>query len=102
GDEVGGRLGRTADAGQLHDALRRQCELEAGLHDRGRDGVVAATGAERRHAAFVVAAVEPEFVPLQSRIRDLRLGDEAHAATSLSSALLTPSTMVAAAIGRPL
>ncbi len=36
-EEIGRRLGRTADARELGDAVRRQIELEARLHDRGAD-----------------------------------------------------------------
>ena len=100
-DEIGRRFRRAADAGQLDDALRRQRELEAGLHDRGRHRVVAAAGAERRHAALVVAAVEAERIPRQAGVRDFRLGDEAHAATPRASSWLTPSTMQEGGIGRP-
>ena len=49
-----------------------------------------------------IAAVQAERVFRKARIRDFRLGDETHAATSLSSAVLTPSTMVPGDIGRPL
>ena len=35
-EEIGRRLGRTADAGQLGDAMRRQFQVEAGAHDRAR------------------------------------------------------------------
>ena len=66
-EEIGRRLGRAADARQLGDAVRRQVQLETGLHDRGADRIVAAAGAERRDRALVVATGEAERVRLQIR-----------------------------------
>ena len=54
-EEIGRRLRRAADAGNLGHAVRLDRQLEAGLDDRGGDRVVAAAGAQRRHRAFVVA-----------------------------------------------
>jgi hypothetical protein len=47
-EEIGRRLRRAADAGELGDAVRRDVELEAGLDDGGRDRVVPAARAQRR------------------------------------------------------
>ena len=42
--------------------MRRQIHLVAGFDDRGRDRVVPATCAQRRHGAFVVTAREAERI----------------------------------------
>ena len=66
-EEIGRRLRRAADAGQLGDAMRRQVELEAGAHDGGADRIVAAAGAQRRDRAFIVAPREAQAVLGQVR-----------------------------------
>ena len=77
-EEIGRRLRRAADAGQLGDAVRLDVELEAGLDDRGGDRVVAAAGAQRRDRAFVVAARVAERVLRQRGMMEFRLGDIGH------------------------
>ena len=53
-DEVGSRLRRAADARELHDILRLERQLPGSLDDRGRDRVVAATGAQGGQRALVL------------------------------------------------
>ncbi len=69
----------------LGHPVRRDVELEAGLDDRGGDRIVAAAGAQRGHAALVVAAGQAELVARRPRVGDLRLGDEGHAASPCAS-----------------
>ena len=78
-EEIGRRLRRAADAGQLGDAVRRQRQLEAGLDDRGADRIVAAAGAQGRDRAFVVAVRIAERVGRQLRVMQPGLGDIGHA-----------------------
>ena len=72
-EEIGRRLGRATDAGQLGDAVRRQIELEAGADDRGADRIMAAAGAQRGDRAFVVAPREAERVLRQFGMMQLGL-----------------------------
>ena len=65
-EEIVGGLGRAADAGNLRHPVRLDRELEAGLDDRGGDGVVAAAGAQRRDLALVVAVGVAERVLRQA------------------------------------
>ena len=51
-EEVVGRLGAAADAGELGDAVGLDVEVEEGLDQRRRDGVVAAAGAQGAHLAL--------------------------------------------------
>ena len=81
GEEIVRRLRRAADAGELGDAMRLDRELEAGLDDGGRDRVVTAAGAQRRHRALVVAAREAERVLRQLGVSELGLDDVGHDAT---------------------
>ena len=97
--KVGRRLRRAADAGELGDAMRRQVELETGVHDRRRDRVMAAAGAERGDRALVVAMREAERVLLDRGMAEFRLGKISHErAPSLAgvSALATRSAMARA------
>ena len=80
-EEVVGRLRRAADARELGDAVRLDVELPAGLHQRRRDRVVAAAGAQGRDLALVVAPREAELVARQGRVVQLRLGEVGHAAS---------------------
>src|SRR6202011_5192452 len=57
-DEVGGGLGRAADAGEFDQVLWLDCQFPGGLDNRRGDGVVSASGAQCRQGAFVVAAGE--------------------------------------------
>ena len=100
-DEIRRCLGRAADAGEFHHAVRRQRQLPAGLHDGGSDRVVAAAGAQRGQRALVVTAAQPQRVAGQAGMVDLRLGDVGHAAAPFSSRARTISTSGPAAIGRP-
>ena len=86
--EIRRRLRRAADAAHLRDAVRRNVELEERLHDRRRDRVVPAAGAERRHAAFVVAHREPERVALEPLVHDLRFRRSTSCGDSLRRVLL--------------
>ena len=54
--EVRGRLRGAADATHLRRPVGRDVQLEEGLDDRGRHGVMAAAGAERRHRPLVIAS----------------------------------------------
>ncbi len=81
--EIGGSLGRAADARELGDPMRLQVQLEAGLDDRAGDGIVAAAGAERRDRTFIVAVGEAEPIGRQLGMMQLRLGDEGHSAACL-------------------
>ncbi len=71
--EVRGRLRRTADAGELGDAMRRNRQLPERLHDGRGDRVVPASGAQRRHRPFVVAARETDLVALETGVNDRRV-----------------------------
>src|SRR5436853_342470 len=53
--EIGRRLRRAADAGNLRHPVRLDRELEAGLNDGARDRIVTAAGAQGRHRAFIIA-----------------------------------------------
>src|SRR5581483_5098895 len=92
-EEVGRRLGRAADARQLGDAVRLQIELEAGLHDRGADRIVAAAGAQRRDRSLVVAPGVAERVGRQLRVVELGLGDEGHGTALRSGTTLSPASL---------
>src|SRR5262249_12108805 len=78
-EEIGRRLRRAADAGELGHPVRLDVELEAGLDDRARDRVVAAPGAQRRYRALVVAVGIAERVLRQRRVVEFGLGDVGHA-----------------------
>ena len=67
GQEIGRCFRRAADAGELDDPLRRHRQLPESLHDRGGNGVVAATGAQGRQRAFVITLEQADFVPLLVR-----------------------------------
>src|SRR5665811_2025857 len=83
---------RAADARELGDAVRLDVELPARLHQRRRDRVVAAAGAERGDLAFVVAPGEAELVARQGGVVQLRFGEVGHAARPF---LLIGSTLSA-------
>ena len=76
--EVGGRLRRAANTGQLGEPLGSDAELPDRLGDRSRDRIVPAACAERRHRAFVVTAREAELVLRQVRVPDFGFIDERH------------------------
>src|SRR5262249_60950831 len=80
-EEVGRRLRRAADAGELGDAVRRDVELEAGLDQGGGDRIVAAAGAQRRYRALVVAPRKAECVGRQRRMVEFGLDDLGHDTT---------------------
>src|SRR6185437_8912800 len=75
-DEVGGGLRGAADPGKLHDVLRLERLVPAGLHDRCGDRVVSTAGTQGREGALVVAPDEAERIARQRRMSDLGLGDE--------------------------
>ena len=87
--EIGRRLRRAADPGQLRHLVRRDRQLPERLDDRRGDRVVPAAGTERRDRAFVVAPREPDGVLLQRRMVDFGFGDVGHAA--FSSFAFTPA-----------
>ena len=102
--EVGGGLGRAADAGELHQVLRLDGEPPAGLHDRRGDRVVAATGAQGRERALVIAPREAERVLRQRGMGDLGFGDESHAVLRAARPAATARTRQRGSVshGRPL
>ena len=77
-EEVGRRLRRAADAGNLGDAMRLDRQFETGLDDGGGDRVMAAPGAQRRHRALVVAVGVAEVVLRQRRMVEFRFGEVSH------------------------
>src|SRR6185295_10169581 len=85
----------------LRDRVRRDIELEEGLHYRRGDRVVAASSAERGHAAFIVARREAERVALEARVNDLRLRNRGHAASPRAAACSSVSTTQRQSIGKP-
>ena len=72
----------------LATPVRRHGELEAGVHDRRGDRIVAAAGAERRHRPFVVAPGEAERVGRDRGMPELRLALEGHDTASRITARL--------------
>ena len=94
-EEVVGRLRRAADARELGDAVRLDLELPARLHERSRDRVVAAAGAQGRDLALVVAPGEAELVARQGGVVQLRLGEIGHAARPFLGVLAIGSTLSA-------
>src|SRR5688572_19333954 len=106
-EEVGRRLRRAADPAHLADLVRRDAQFPERAHDRRRDRVVAAAGAQRRHRALVVAAGQTDRVLLERGVMNLRLGNgRRHTVTSITAAcrpiaLRTPPTTVSALSGTP-
>ncbi len=90
-EEIGRRLRRAADAGDLRDPMRLDRQLEARLDDRRGDRIVAAAGAQRRHRAFVVAMRVAERVLRQGRVVELGLGDIGHDTTLRRGVTLSAS-----------
>src|SRR5262245_4551206 len=90
-EEIGGRLRRAADAGQLGDPVRLDVELEAGLDDGAGNRVVAAARAQGRHRAFVVAVGVAELVFWQLRMVELGLCQIGHDITLRSGVILSAS-----------
>src|ERR1700761_1604557 len=88
-EEIIRRLRRAADAGNLGHAMRLDRELVAGLDDRGRDRVVAATGAQRRDLALVIPVRIAELVLLQARVMKFWLGNIGHDLTLRSGVTLS-------------
>jgi hypothetical protein len=100
-EEVVGRLARAADARELGDPVRLDVELPARLHDRGRDRVVAAAGAQRRDRALVVAPQVADLVARERRVVEPGLGDVGHLfALRVVAAVIRPM-MKRAVIGVP-
>ena len=77
-EEISGRLGRAADAGELGNAVRLDVELEAGLDDRAGDGIVPATRTQRRYGSLVIAMGVAERILRQRRMVEFGLGDIGH------------------------
>src|SRR5204862_7274475 len=107
-DEVGRRLRRTADAGELGDLVRQDVELVAGLDDRRADRIVAAAGAQGRDGALVVAPGEAGLVLDQRGMMQPGLGDVGHDAAfsngttfNWASFLAMSEAMKRAVIGVP-
>src|SRR5690606_22632166 len=100
--EVRRGLRRAAYAAHLGDPVRLDVELEAGLDQRRGDRIVAASGAQGRHAALVVANGVAERVGRQRRVMRLGLFHPAHATWSLSRWSSTAASTCEEAIGRPL
>src|SRR5438876_973547 len=90
-EEVGRRLGRTADARELRDPMRLDRELEAGFDDRGRDRVVSAARAQGRDRALVVAMGVAERILRQRGVVELGLDNVGHDTTFLSGVTLSAS-----------
>src|SRR5690606_41716912 len=88
GEEVGRRLRRAADPGELRDPVRGQVEREARLDDRRADRVVSAARAESRDRALVVAARVAELVGRQLRMVEPGLRDVGHGTAFLSGTTL--------------
>src|SRR6516164_4466722 len=82
-EEVGRRLRRAADAGELGHPVRLDIELETSLDDRPRDRVVAAAGAQRRDRALVVAVRVAERVLRQRGVMEFGFGDVGHSRESI-------------------
>src|ERR1700744_4903971 len=99
-EEVGWRLGRAADAGQLGDTMRGQFELKTGANDCGTDRIVATTGAQCGNRALIVTPGVAEAVLMQFRMVKLWLGEEGHHTAFLVSAAMLPA-MKRALIGVP-
>jgi hypothetical protein len=99
-EEVVGRLARAADAGELGDPVRLDVELPAGLHQRGRDRVVAAAGAQRRDRALVVAPQVADLVARERGVVEAGLGEVGHEALRVVAAVMRPM-MKRAVIGVP-
>src|SRR5580700_11803395 len=96
--EVGRRLGRAADAGELGDLVRQDVELVAGLDDGRADRIVAAAGAQGRDRALIVAPRVAGLVLDQRGMVQLGLGDIGHdAAFSNDTTLNWPSFLAMSA-----
>ena len=83
--EIIGRLARASDARQLGHPMRLYIELPDSLNDGRRDRIVAATGAQRRDLAFIVAPGVADSVLCQSGVMQTGLGDKGHLMASLAS-----------------
>ena len=101
-EKIRRRLRRAADAAQLGHLVRRNVQLEEGLDDGRGHRVVAAAGAQRGHAAFVVADGQPQCVAGQPLVDDLRFGDECHAASPRATEASIASTTQRLSMGSPL
>src|SRR3569833_3056489 len=82
-------LRRAADAGDLGHAMRLDRKLIAGLDNRGRDRIVAATGAQGGNLAFVIPMGVTEIVLRQARMMEFRFGDVSHDASLRSGVNLS-------------
>ncbi len=87
-EEIGRRLRRAADAGELRHPVRGERQFETGLDDGPRDRIVPAAGAERRDRTLVVAMGEAEFVGRELRVMEARLGDVGHGSPVMSAGTL--------------
>src|SRR4051794_30824468 len=83
-EEIVRRLRRAADAGELCDLVRLDVGFPAGLDNRRGNRIVSAARAQRRNAAFVIAARMADFVLRQVGMMQFRFGEIGHDTTFLS------------------
>src|SRR5262249_5487800 len=77
-EKVRRRLRRAADAGNLGDAMRLDRQLETGLNDGRRYGVVATAGAQGGDRAFIVAVGIAQCVLGKLRMVEFWVGEIRH------------------------
>ncbi len=65
--EIGRRLRGAANTRELRDRIRIDAQVVEGFHDALRDGVVAATGAQRSLAAPILQNLQPDVIDLLGR-----------------------------------
>ena len=88
-DEIRCGFGGTADPGQFDQHLRAHIKSPARIDDRGRDRIMPAAGAKRRHRALVVAMGVAELVLRQVGVMQAGLGKIGHGATFRSGVTLS-------------
>src|SRR3954447_2491150 len=89
GEQIIGRFGRAADAGNLGDAMWLDRKLVTRLDDGGRDRIVAAAGAQRGDLALVIPVGVAEVILGQAGVMEFRLGDIGHDTTLRSGVNLS-------------
>ena len=99
--EIGRRLGGTADSADLGHPVGLDGQLEAGLDDGSGDRVMTAPGTQGGHAALVVSSGQSQCVLLEPRMGDTRLGVITHAAAPLAKSSEIASTIHSDPIGKP-
>ena len=90
-EKISRRLRRAADAGKLRHPMRRDRQFEAGFDDRRGDRVVAATGAQRRDRALVVAVGIAERVLRQIGMMEFGFDEIGHDTTLRSGVTFSAS-----------